>query len=80
VIFEGPEGEGEAEEIAEPGEADENATESISANASRTRSQRGRQMVLKVPAGLEVEVKAGGENQFTIELEEGPAEEEEPVE
>ena len=37
-------------------------------------------MALKAPAGLELEVKAGGENQFTIELEEGPAEEEEPVE
>ena len=80
MIFEGPEGEGEAEEIAEPGEADENAAENVSADARKTRSQRGRRMALKAPAGLELEVKAGGENQFTIELEEGPAEEEEPVE
>ena len=80
VIFEGPEGEGEAEEIAEPGEADENAAENVSADARKARSQRGRRMALKAPAGLELEVKAGGENQFTIELEEGPAEEEEPVE
>jgi hypothetical protein len=35
---------------------------------------------LQVKEGTEVEVKSGSENRFVIELVEGPAMEEEPVE
>jgi len=75
VIYEGPEGE-EAEE-AEEGESE---TETADPNARKARNTAKQRTALQVKAGTEVEVKSGSENRFVIELVEGPAVEEEPVE
>jgi len=75
VIYEGPEGE-EAEE-AEEGESE---TETADPNARKARNKAKQRTALQVKAGTEVEVKSGSENRFVIELVEGPAVEEEPVE
>lgn len=75
VIYEGPEGE-EAEE-AEEGESE---TETADPNARKARNTAKLRTALQVKAGTEVEVKSGSENRFVIELVEGPAVEEEPVE
>ncbi len=75
VIYEGPEAE-EAEE-AEEGESE---TETADPNARKARNTAKQRTALQVQAGTEVEVKSGSENRFVIELVEGPAVEEEPVE
>ena len=72
VIYEGPEGE-EAEEA-------ESETETADPNARKARNTAKQRTALQVKAGTEVEVKSGSENRFVIELVEGPAVEEEPVE
>lgn len=75
VIYEGPEGEEAAE--AEEGESE---TETADPNARKARNTAKPRTALQVKAGTEVEVKSGSENRFVIELVEGPAVEEEPVE
>lgn len=75
VIYEGPEGEEAAE--AEEGESE---TETADPNARKARNTAKQRTALQVKAGTEVEVKSGSENRFVIELVEGPAVEEEPVE
>ena len=78
VIYEGPEGEeGEEAEEAEEGESE---TETADPNARKARKTAKPRTALQVKAGTEVEVKSGSENRFVIELVEGPAVEEEPVE
>lgn len=81
VIYEGPEGEeGEEAEEAEEAEEGESETETADPNARKARNTAKQRTALQVKAGTEVEVKSGSENRFVIELVEGPAVEEEPVE
>ena len=72
VIYEGPE--------AEEAEEGESETETADPNARKARKTAKPRTALQVKAGTEVEVKSGSENRFVIELVEGPAVEEEPVE
>ncbi|TWW08564.1 hypothetical protein E3A20_23080, partial [Planctomyces bekefii] len=76
VIYEGPEGE----EAGEEEEAAEGETETADPNARKARKTAKPKTALQVKEGTEVEVKSGSENRFVIELVEGPAMEEEPVE
>jgi len=78
VIYEGPEGEEEAEETEVA--TGDGETETADPNARKARKNAKPRMSLQVQEGTEVEVKTGVENRFVIELVEGPAIEEEPVE
>lgn len=77
VIYEGPEGEEEGEEAEEVAEGE---SETADPNARKARKTSQPKVVLRVREGTEVEVKAGAENRFVIELVEAAAMDEEPVE
>jgi len=76
VIYEGSEGAEEGEEE----EAAEGVAETADPNARKARKTAKPKVALQVREGTEVDVKAGAENRFVIELVEGPAVEVEPVE